>query len=1012
MSNEKQDNSNVRIQDIAREAGVSVATVSYVLNQKGKIGSETRERVIEVAERLHYRPNPAGRSLATKRSKAIGLIAPKGKGVVDPFFSLVAAGITEESTRLGYHIILVPGEISGEEVVSDFLNALVDGVFLLEVEQDDPRIRMLKSAQVPVTLLGRTEIPIGWVDVDNYRGGWMATSHLLELGHRRIGHLATPYHDAVGRLRRQGYEDCLRSWDRDCIPIVEEGPMDRDSGYQLGRKLLMMNPRPSAVFAASDIMAEGVMQAARELGIKIPRDLSVVGFDDIPLASQLTAPLTTISQNAFDIGRQMAKQMVDQLDGQFPEQHMLMPELVVRESTGPVSRVQVVPRGGERITLKSGSSFSLWTPSGTVDPNKGDQGIFCADTHWLNAYQVRVDGLPMDPVWSSVTSEGYEMRYVLALKDGTLDCYRRLAMKGMSLVDEWQWTHWDGHQEWEFDLQVSPDFRDIFELRGFEVESKGIRRSELHEDGSERHYYMGKDGVAREMGISLEPRPSDNELGFKRWRINGSEKQGRFAMQIGWNVLSGLPGQKIVFPDEWPQINVDNSTWQRVLERAQQDIDLLRTDFGFGPILVAGLPWFGTMFGRDAIISALQVLSVQPYLAENTLASLAHYQGTVVDPSRGEMPGKMVHEVRIGELANTGVIPFGRYYGSVDVTPLYITLLEATWRRTGRVELLHKYLSVAEAALSWIQEMISRSSHGLLTFDDEQSGGLVVQSWKDSSDSMVYGDGQQARPPLAVAEVQGYAFQALLAMATIYEALHQIDKANELRKQAHELQERFHQQFWDEQLQYYAMATDATDRHLDVLSSDAGHCLWTGIIPTAYREAIVHKIMSDDLFSGWGIRTLGANEKAYNPFSYHRGSIWPHDSSLIAAGMARSGFLQDAIQLSTALIQAADRHPEHRLPELFSGVARTDFPHAPLPYPLACAPQAWASGTPWILLESVLHLEIDALSHTLGVHHAPPELGIIQIRGLQVGNETVDLVITSEQVAVDHLPEGWRLVTF
>lgn len=1010
MEKEPQEGRAVRIRDVANEAGVSVATVSYVLNQKGNISNDTRERVLAAAQQLHYKPNIVSRTLASGKSRSIGLVTPRGRGVNDPFYSLVVAGITQEVAQLGYHVVLIPGESPTSTLMTEIRSLMVSGVFLLEVEKDDERISLFRREKIPLTLLGSCNDAIDWVEVDNYRGGWMATTHLLELGHRRIAYLGPATDDRVGADRRRGYEDCLRSWDRDLMPLCMEAPFTLDGGYQAGRRLLSMNPRPTAVFLAGDLMAEGLYQAAAELDVRIPSELSVVGFDDIPMASQLTVPLTTVSQNAVSLGRRMARQLVNQLDRDRVVQNTVLPELVVRQSTGQVPLAKVRPLTGAHIVLKRGHCFSLWSPSGMMDPREGNHGVFFQDTRWLNVYHVHIDGESLEAATTTVTDTGFQMRYVVLPQTGILEITRTVFLTETSLRDEWHWRHYGERCSWQLDLQVSPDFRDIFELRGFQVQSKGTRRSELLEDGSEHHHYLGKDGLARELDISLTPYPDENELGFKSWRFANGEQEGTLVMHLSWRVPRGTPARD----DEggaihdWPTATLANPRWQAALDRARADLQMLRTDFGFGPVLAAGLPWFGTLFGRDAVISAMQTLVLDPTVAESTLATLAHFQGKVMNDARAEMPGKIVHEVRFGELANTGAVPFGRYYGSVDVTPLFITLLEATWRRTGRFELLTRHLDAAEAALGWIEAMARAHSSGLLIFDDSDKTGLVVQSWKDSSDSMVYVDGRQAQAPLAVAEVQGYLFQAYLAMASILTAVGQMERAETLRKQARSLRIRFHEQFWMDDRRYYAMATDATGQRLSVLSSDAGHCLWTGIIPERFSSDVVRTLLGNELFSGWGIRTLGSGEVAFDPYSYHRGSVWPHDTSLIGAGMARYGYMEEATILTCALLDAASAFPQARIPELFSGAARSHSPSKPLPYPMACAPQAWAAGALWILLISVLQVSIDGCQKTLQVGPCPEELCPITIRGLPIEGSRVDIEWTPDSIHVIGLPVTWQ----
>jgi glycogen debranching enzyme/DNA-binding LacI/PurR family transcriptional regulator len=1001
-----------RIQDVAKAAGVSTTTVSYVLNGRGNIPDATRERVLKAAADLKYQPSRVGQALATQRTQVIGLAAPRATTVADPFFSAVAAAFTAAVGQAGYQVVLLSPDAGVREMVQAARAQQMGALLLLELEPDDERVPALEAEGVSVMLFGRSERPVGWVDVDNYRGGWMATRHLMDLDHRHIAHIAAPQRYLYARLRHQGYRDALVGGDLHLLPVVEEGDLTMASGYTLAKKLLMMNPRPTAFFVASDVMAVGVLQAAQELHLRVPEDLSVVGFDDSPIAREYKPALTTVSQQAEELGQRLGNRMVRRLKGELVPPELVLPELIVRESTGPVPRARVRRRAAERITIKAGPAFALWTTDGMMDPHQGNQGIYAGDTHRLSSYQVRIDGWPVEPVSTHLDNAGFQMHYVVPLEAGTLDLWRELRLEPQSLVDTWHWRRWDGRRPWTFDLEVAPDFRDIFELRGFAVESHGVRRSELREDGAERHRYTGRDGVVRTLSIGVTPLPTANELGTKRWEVPGDSGEGQVTVQVHWDLPAALaPGGKTVRTDTaWPSVTVGSPEWQRVLDRARADLDLLETDFGHGPVLAAGLPWYGTLFGRDAILSAYQVLVLRPDLAEATLATLAHYQGQGEDASRAEMPGKMVHEVRFGELSNLGLVPFGRYYGSVDVTPLFLTLLAATWRRTGDMRLIDRFLPVAEAALSWLFGHLDDNVDGLVRFHNTGSDGLVVQSWKDSSDSMVHHDGSAAAAPLAVAEVQGYVFQALHAMAEVYRVRGEDERARSLVERARTLAGRFDRHFWMESQHYYAMAIDGHGRPLEVLSSDPGQCLWTGIVPPSRADAVVHRLMNADLFSGWGIRTLGAGEAAYDPFSYHRGTVWPHDTALVAAGMAGLGFHREALSVAMGLIAAADRFPDQRLPELFAGVPRGSEHDRPVPYPLACAPQAWAAGAPWHLLQVLLGLSIDAVTKTVHVHRAPQELGRVVFDALRVAEGTLKLTVDPGGAELLDAPAGWALV--
>lgn len=384
---------------------------------------------------------------------------------------------------------------------------------------------------------------------------------------------------------------------------------------------------------------------------------------------------------------------------------------------------------------------------------------------------------------------------------------------------------------------------------------------------------------------------------------------------------------------------------QAVLDRAIDDLRMLmlRTDHGLYP--AAGMPHFVTVFGRDALITSMMLLPTWPQVAEGVLRYLAAHQGRVVDAFREEEPGKILHEMRRGELSRTGRVPFGRYYGSVDSTPLFLMALAEHRHSTGSDALMHALRPAWEAAVEWLvahQPVAGGADDGLIAFQPSGSG-LLVQSWKDSSESMVHADGRQAKPPLAVAEVQGYAFAAFGAVAGFCEALGDTARADAYHARARLLAEVFDRRFWLDDLGTYAMALDGALAPLRVLSSDPGHLLWCGIVPPERAARLVTTLMSPALWSGWGLRTLGSNEQAFNPVSYHNGSVWPHDTALFAAGLARYGF-NDQLQVVTqALFDLAASQPLGRLPELVSGHSREPG-LGPVQYTHACRPQAWAAA--------------------------------------------------------------------
>jgi glycogen debranching enzyme len=361
------------------------------------------------------------------------------------------------------------------------------------------------------------------------------------------------------------------------------------------------------------------------------------------------------------------------------------------------------------------------------------------------------------------------------------------------------------------------------------------------------------------------------------------------------------------------------------------------------------------IFGRDALITALQTLALDPALARGALRTLAEHQARDDDPFRDAEPGKIPHEIRHGPLARCGRLPYGRYYGSADATPLFLLALGEAVRWTGDLELARELLPAAEAALAWIDLFGDRDGDGFVEYERRSSGGLEHQGWKDSHDAVCFADGRPARGPIALCEVQGYVYAAKRAMARVYRRLGQAEPAGRLRAEAAALRERFNERFWLPEQGVFALGLDGEKRPIDAVASNAGQCLWAGIAKPDRAARLARRLLAEDLFSGWGVRTLSTRMAAYNPLSYHNGSVWPHDNALIAAGLARYGHAPEADAIIRAQLEAAAHFPEYRLPELFAGFPRGcgGFPVA---YPRANAPQAWAAGAVILLAQTWLGL--------------------------------------------------------
>lgn len=1002
-------NGRPRIEDVASAAGVSIATVSYVFNERGNISPATAERVRQAAQRLGYQPSAIGRGLALQRANAVGILLPRATSGADPWFSLFLAGITETCQSTQYQLVLLAPDPNPSKSAQNLLDAVnarrIDGIILLEAEDDDPRVETLHQEKIPFVLFGRSNRPISWIDVDDFVGGQLATQHLLNLGHRSIGHIAAPDQYIYGRLRKEGYLEVLKQAKGNLQPILESGDLTAESGYRATHHLLTSVHRPTAIFAASDVMARGVLQCAKDLGLNVPHQLSVIGYDGIPAAWQTFPSLTTIGHSAHDSGKRIAGLLLDRIKAENPQHYIIVPHLIPGSSTAPREMDSTPFVSLESPRLKSGASFSLVSRDGWMED--AAHGIYSGDMRMFHQFQGYCDEKPLKGILLEESNRTLKFLYSFTKEHTTLRLERTLSLSDGHWNEKWHWHQFGTPRSWSLALESASDFRDMFEIRGIPRVRRGQEDIEETQSGYISSYH-GLDGIIRTIQVNFNPVPASDDHFTHTWHIPDDRADGTIEIDLHWTNPVIQPDLRTEAIRRNPRVTTGNVEWNRVLARSLDDIRMLETDFGNGPVLMAGLPWFATFFGRDAIIGAYQALVLDPELAKNTLRTLAHFQGTQDDPPHEEGPGKMVHEVRLSEMAATGEVPFRRYYGSVDVTPLFLWLLAETWQRTGDETLLQELLPVAEHALDWL-DGTGRDERGLYTFAPQNGQGLQVQSWKDSGDSMIFRDGRKAEPPLAVAEVQGYVYAAKLGMAQLYHHLGHEPKSRQLRTEAKELKDRFEQHFWMESRQYYGMALDGQGNALDVISSDPGQCLWTGIIPVHRIDPVIDRLKSPPLFSGWGIRTLASSERAYDPYSYHRGSVWPHDTSLIVAGLIRAQAHEVAIQVAEGLMAAASHFPYHRLPELFSGESKTAG--RPIPYTQACAPQAWAAGAPILIAVSLLGLRIDHISHTIWLSPAiPVHVGWIRMTDIPLSEDAfLDVWSDGQSVKTNPLPAKWNL---
>ena len=513
----------------------------------------------------------------------------------------------------------------------------------------------------------------------------------------------------------------------------------------------------------------------------------------------------------------------------------------------------------------------------------------------------------------------------------------------------------------------------------------------------------GRDGVERRLQIAARPRAEvkGREL---RWAVRLRRGKPQ-TLAVRYVPAEGdarprvspppaarrRPGPADGLPAGHVRVATDDQLFDRVLRRSLADLTILRSRLGRQSYYAAGIPWFATLFGRDSLITAIEMLAYDPGIAEQTLRVLGRRLGREVNDERDEEPGKVLHELRVGELANLGAMPFARYYGSADSTPLFLCLLaeHADW--SGDLRLFRAMRAEVDAALEWIDRYGDADGDRLVEYARRSPEGLENQGWKDSVDGVVDARGRPLEPPIALAEVQGYVFRAKRRIARLFELDGDHERAARLRAEARDLHDRI-ERLWLDDLGFYSMGMDGRKRPSRALASNQGHLLWSLAVPKARARAARDALMSEPMFSGWGIRTLARTEPGYNPVGYHTGSVWPHDTALIAYGLRKYGFDEDFAALFEGLLDAASHFSDYRLPELFAGFSRAEY-GTPVPYPVACHPQAWAAGSIPYLLRAGLGIIADGLAGRVRIVRPslPAWLNHVEVEGLRVGGASIDL---------------------
>ncbi|MEW8979185.1 MAG: amylo-alpha-1,6-glucosidase [Symbiobacterium sp.] len=684
------------------------------------------------------------------------------------------------------------------------------------------------------------------------------------------------------------------------------------------------------------------------------------------------------------------------------------------------------------LVTREGDLFQVSNRWGDIAPEDGPLGLYFRDTRYLSRFELRVDGERPD-LLGGTAADNYVQRVFLQsgashqiFNRVTLGLERQRVIHAGAMYERITVTNMRLEPvSVRLDLRFEADFADLFQVRGIPPAGHGVFEEQRVEGGAVTLGYRGRDGVLRQTRVRFLTPPTSLAGEQAAWALTLGPKgtavvdvavlpaeNGAFPICHGFDqALEALRRDYADWSRTCTAIETDHPLFNRLIERSVKDLRLLAADQGHGLFPVAGIPWFAVPFGRDSIITAIQALALNPDFARGTLRTLAALQGKEVDPFRAEEPGKILHEVRHGEMANLGEVPYGRYYGSVDSTALFLVLLCEYHAWTGDLDLVRELMPSVREAIGWLDRYGDLDGDGFVEFRADPGAGLKVQSWKDSPDSMCHPDGRRASSPVAVSEVQGYVYDAKRRLAPILHALGEKELALRLAQEAADLKVRFNEAFWMPDRQYYAIALDGEKRQVRTVSSDIGHCLWSGIVAEERAAAVAQRLVAPDMFSGWGIRTLSAEEPTYSPMSYHNGSVWPHDNSLCVLGLKRYGFYRDANQVIGGLVDAASHFEHFRLPELFCGFPRDVG--VPVEYPVACSPQAWAAATPIALVQAMLGLEPDAAGGTLRINPTLPEwLGRVTVRGLRVGGARVNLEVTPAGVRAEVTGEpSLRVVT-
>ena len=706
-------------------------------------------------------------------------------------------------------------------------------------------------------------------------------------------------------------------------------------------------------------------------------------------------------------------------------------EFEVAGRAGPVELMGAPPipaeARAELLVIKSGVAFLCARPDGDISGiSPSGEGLYAHDTRYLSEMRVAF-GAAAPVLLSHSVETGYraivnatnpalsDVHGVLLPQD-TLNLRRTLLLAERCYCSLLLHNYRPHPVTVPLVLTLAADFADVFELRGVRTRrARGRAMVPKVEDGRVAFGYEGQDGIFRETRVDLDPAPLNHlhvgERVHLRWELElaaGGELELLVAVTATADerpprrrslhaITTSLDREHDNWQRECTRIESDNELFQNVVAASMRDIHALITPAAGGRLAAAGIPWYVAPFGRDSLVTAHECMLLGPALARDTLLVLAQLQAKLDEPWRDAEPGKILHELRTGELARAGLIPHTPYYGTVDATPLFVLLAGTYFRWTADLDTLTALRPAIDAALAWIDRYGDQDGDGFVEYERRSAAGLVNQGWKDSEDAVPHADGTLAEGPIALAEVQGYVYLAKLRIAELYAALGEDDRARELTAQAASLGAAFNDAFWIPDEGTFALALDGRKRQVASVTSNPGHCLYCQIVDPAKAGQVAERLLAPDMFSGWGVRTLSADSPAFNPMSYHNGSVWPHDNAIIAAGLKRYGYAAATERIATALFEVASQSRDFRLAELYCGFDRADSSEI-VSYPVACMPQAWAAAAPFMLLQALLAVTANAPERTLNVIEPkmPPWLERIELHNLRVGGASASLAFSKQ----------------